>query len=94
MNETELRLMLLRATGNRFPRHAGVEQLSSMKMSCNNMCAQAYKRRKTEDWLKANWPYVKESMSCEGNCASPENKCTDTQAHICYSENKNKVDPK
>lgn len=94
MNETELRLVLLRATGNRFPRHVGVNRLSSMNVSCNNICAQSYKRQKTQDWLKANWSYVKESLSCEGDCASPDNKCSDLQAHVCYTENKSKVDPK
>jgi len=95
MNGTELRLMLFRATGKRVPRHVPDSELTSLDMEKEpGLCAQAYMRRKTQEWLSANWDYVKESLSCEGDCASVHNQCTDVQAHTCYTDNRDKVDPR
>ena len=95
MNGTEIRLMLLRATGKRVPRHIPDSELTMIDMrSETGMCDQVYKRRRTEEWVQKNWMYVQESLNCEGDCASVHNRCTDAQAHTCYSDNRDKVDPR
>ena len=95
MNGTELRLMLFRATGKRVPRHIPDSELTSLDMdAATGICAQSYKRQRMSDWLQANWTYVQESLNCEGDCASVHNRCTDLQAHLCYQENREKVDPR
>lgn len=93
MNETETRLLLLQASGKRFSRQTPLSELQNADLDvATGVCAQAYKRKMLQSWLTRNWTYVQESLSCEGDCASEHNKCSDAQAHTCYSSNKDKVD--
>ena len=42
---------------------------------------------------KTNFDVLKETLSCNGDCASSQNTCPDAQAAACYLINQQAVDP-
>ena len=90
MNDTEARC-ILRATGAYAPRHVtGVEALLAL-LDHRPTTDQEFQRRKVQDYVQANWEFFQEMLSCKGDCASPGNPCSDTQATACYLDNKDKL---
>lgn len=93
MNETEHRL-LLRSLGLQRPYRGELpEQTDQVHIPTDvTPSAQTILRAKTERFVRANWSILRETLSCQGNCAQFDNPCTDAQALTCYRLNQRAVD--
>ena len=50
-------------------------------------------REKVQVFVQAHFDVLKETLSCNGDCASSQNTCPDAQAAACYLINQQAVDP-
>jgi hypothetical protein len=48
-------------------------------------------REMTQSFVRSNWQTFAELLSCNGDCASMQNNCTDAQAFVCYRVNKSAI---
>lgn len=82
MNDTESRQVW---------RRVGVS-LSRQTSEPINMSQQAVIRKHTQNFVQAHWKLLEQQLSCQGNCASEQNTCTDTQATACFLINQNEIE--
>ena len=80
LNETESR-QIFRTVGCYYNRHMQHVQ------SCNQIVI----RKNTESFVQHHWSILKDQLSCNGDCSSNENVCTDVQAATCYLMNENEI---
>lgn len=93
MNDTETRALLHMMHGARAPRHHTTEQVTAqMDAARHAPTHQDYVRKRTQAYLTKNWEFVKELVPCDGDCASPTNKCSDAQATACYNDNLTQIE--
>lgn len=80
--------------GNRpLYRHSSTNELQAMLEPAPQFPAtQEIIRAKTEAFVQRHWTVLSETLKCQGNCASPDNRCPDAQAQVCYSQNKRLID--
>ena len=93
MNRTELRV-LSRGMGNRpLYRNTPTNELEAMLEPAECFPAtQEVIRAKTEAFVQRHWTVLSETLKCQGDCSSPDNRCTDAQSQVCYSQNKSLID--
>ena len=88
MNKTEARAVLALA-GIRAPRPLGVGGLENLfNRHSPKHSRQSILRRKVSEYVQENWAFLSQVLPCQGDCASPDNKCPDGQALTCYEKNK------
>jgi hypothetical protein len=89
LNETELRLMYSQF-GIRFPRPLSAEQINESFNSGEDVITDQVKiRTQTQKFVVTNWEFIKQTAEvygCTGDCANPNNKCTDLRAQECFKE--------
>ena len=91
MNRTEARLSY-KLAGLTLPhRHLSMEQLLEMETALA-LSNQAACRNALNAFVQEHWRVLKETLTCNGDCASPENRCPDAQAAACYLSNRDAVD--
>ena len=92
LNQTEARVMLRRFGIHAARHHEDVESLFSLLNALTEtVTEQSRIRAQLQAYVKAHWEYLAEILPCDGDCASPNNPCTDTQARACYETNKDSL---
>lgn len=92
MNRTEKRDLYLAVGLPRPKRTLTDEQLSELETTITPS-NQTSIRNAVQVFVQANFSVLKETLSCQGDCASVQNRCPDAQAAACYLINKEQVDP-
>lgn len=92
MNTTEKRMLYGTAGLPRPKRTLSDTELSEMMTTLSPSNQQGI-RAMVEKFVQAHFDVLKETLSCQGDCASVYNACPDAQAVACYLINKDSVDP-
>lgn len=93
MNRTELRQQMRMAGLDAPYRHSRTEELRNMIQPPIHAPAQQHvMRARTEQFVQRHWSVLQETLSCSGNCSSPENTCPDAQASACFHQNQSLFD--
>jgi hypothetical protein len=90
INKTEAR-QLARKMGMFPPRCASIEELESL-VQVDEPTHQSKIRSSTQDYIQKNYDLIADLLSCDANCASAENTCTDAQAIVCFNMNKSVIE--
>jgi hypothetical protein len=91
MNKTEQRKIYATAGLGKPPRTYSRDELVVLKTELrpSNQCVI---REKVQRFIRPNWDVLKETLNCNGDCASLLNECSDAQAATCYLVNQKAVD--